>query len=130
MMLATSATIHVPSLTALAITTTVLLTALGLLIRYVVRPLSAATRWVRTRLDEISDLVDWQKDTVQFIGLFGADIEARLDRIERTLKLGPYHRRATDPPGPPALHSALVERLKAYEEIRNLGRDDPPTGKQ
>ena len=99
-------------------------TALGLLWRFVGRPIYRATKYVRERLEENSALVEQVRELVQYVGLFGGDVEARLDRLEKANGLG-YYRREQDRPVhvvPPA----LLERLRTQQAIRDLGEDNGP----
>jgi hypothetical protein len=119
--LADGTTIHLPSAVPTATAIIAVLTAAGLTWRFVVRPCVRAARYVKDRLDEVQSLVEQVRDVVQYIGLFGGDVEARLDRIEHALNLGAYSRRRADAPLP----SALAERLATLQRIRDLGEDDP-----
>lgn len=105
------------------------LTAAGLLWRYVGRPIVCGVRFVRDRLDDIREVVEQLRDVVQYVGLLGADVEARLDRIERILQLGPYDpKHGQLPPNfssTDALHDQIRERIRTHQAIRDLGRDTP-----
>lgn len=123
------ATIRLPAVVPTAVAIAAVLTAIGLLWRYVGRPITAGVRFVRDRLDDIRVVVDQLRDVVQYVGLFGADVEARLDRLERRLELGPYHPERRHPPPPvddaSAIRSLLAERLRVTQAIRDLGDDEP-----
>lgn len=100
-----------------------ILTALGLLWRFIGRPIYRGAKYVRDRLEDNSALVDQVRDLVLYVGLFGGDVEARLDRIEKALGLG-YYRREQDKPVhivPPALQ----ERLRTRQAIRDLDAPNP-----
>lgn len=121
-------TITVPPVTTTAAAIVVVLTALGLLWRFIVWPLIKSGRFIRELLETFGAVVDQVRDLVSYVALFVVDVEGRLDRIERALSLGPYQRRATDDfPAPPTLRDSLAtNRARVADEIRDVTHDDPP----
>lgn len=99
--------VTVPALLPTAVAVAAVLTAFGLVLQFIVRPIVRAARWVSDRLDELSSLVEQVRDLVQYVGISGADVEARFDRLEREVGLMPW--KPTSALTRPVLREELTE---------------------
>jgi hypothetical protein len=123
---AAGTTIYVPPVGVVATWVVTVLTALVLIGRFVVRPAARGARYVKGWLAAVAANNDQVAEIVQYFGLFGADVEARLDRIEERLDLG-YWKPTGQRHGPPTLHAAIEARLETQARIRELGDDERGT---